>query len=55
VIAATLLLPATPLAGLFGFQPLPVSFLAVLVAIVLAYVFAAEKAKSMFYRRERLS
>jgi len=33
---------------------LPVSLLAVLGAIVLAYIVAAEKAKAMFYRRERL-
>lgn len=45
----TISLPYSPLAGLFGFQPLPVSFLLVLGAIVVLYIGAAELVKRVFY------
>ena len=38
VVAGAVVLPYTPLAQLFGFVPLPFLFLAVLGAIVLAYI-----------------
>jgi len=50
VVVATLALPFTRLAGLFGFTPLPVSFIALVGAIVAFYVVAAEIAKKVFYR-----
>jgi Mg2+-importing ATPase len=46
----TVLLPLLPLDKLFGFEPLPVTFLAPVGLIVLGYVIAAEVAKSVFYR-----
>ena len=51
VAAVTLVLPYTPLAGPFGFAPLPPLFLVVLGVIVLLYCVAAEAMKSYFYRR----
>ncbi|HTP41533.1 MAG TPA: HAD-IC family P-type ATPase, partial [Nitrospiria bacterium] len=50
-VAATLLLPFTPAGRLFGFVPLPLSYLLVMGFIVLAYVLVAEIAKRLFYRR----
>jgi Mg2+-importing ATPase len=51
VVCATLILPFTPLAGPFGFQPLPLLLLLVLVGIIAIYVFAAEMAKKIFYAK----
>ena len=50
-VAATLVLPFTPAGRLFGFVPLPLSYLLVMGLIVLAYVLVAEIAKRLFYRR----
>jgi Mg2+-importing ATPase len=50
VSLATLAIPWTPLAGLFGFVPLPASFLLTLGVIVFLYVLSAETAKRLFYR-----
>jgi Mg2+-importing ATPase len=49
VVAATLALPFTPLAGLFGFAPLKLSWILLLVGVVALYVVAAEIAKRIFY------
>jgi Mg2+-importing ATPase len=49
IVAATLILPFSPLAGLFGFQPLPLLFLLVMGVIVLLYVMGAEVLKRFFY------
>jgi Mg2+-importing ATPase len=49
VVAATLALPFTPLAGLFGLAPLAVSWILPLVGVVALYVAAAEVAKRIFY------
>ncbi|WP_277877313.1 MULTISPECIES: magnesium-translocating P-type ATPase [Nostocaceae] len=48
-IGATIIIPWTPLASLFGFQPLSLSFMLVLGAIVVFYVTAAENVKRVFY------
>ncbi len=53
VVAATLFFPYTPLAGPFGFQPLPLEFLLLLALILLLYISAAEVAKIIFYRKAR--
>jgi Mg2+-importing ATPase len=53
VAAATLALPFTPLANLFGFCPLPWSFLGYLAVIILMYILVAELAKKLFYRYVR--
>ncbi|MCG9890335.1 MAG: magnesium-translocating P-type ATPase [Thermosynechococcaceae cyanobacterium MS004] len=50
IVGVTLLLPYTPLAGLLGFQPLPLAFLIVLAAIVGLYIFCAEVVKRVFYQ-----
>jgi P-type Mg2+ transporter len=50
IVLVTLLLPYTPLAGLLGFQPLPLPFLIVLAAIVCLYIFCAEVIKRVFYQ-----
>ena len=50
VVILTLLLPTTPLGRLFGFVPLPPSFLLLLAAVLIAYVLTAERVKRWFYR-----
>ncbi|MGH7891676.1 MAG: HAD-IC family P-type ATPase, partial [Thermodesulfobacteriota bacterium] len=51
VICATLYLPYSRLAHLFGFHPLPPSFLIALGVIVVLYIITAEVAKKIFYKR----
>jgi P-type Mg2+ transporter len=51
VILAAVALPYTPLAGPFGFEPLPVPYLLALGAIVLLYFLAAEATKRWFFHR----
>ena len=53
VAVVTVALPYTPLGALFGFVPLPASFLAMMGAIILAYAASAELAKGWFYRAGR--
>ncbi len=43
-------LPYSPLARLFGFVPLPLSFLAILFCMIVAYLVLVETAKSFFFR-----
>ncbi|HEX9531489.1 MAG TPA: magnesium-translocating P-type ATPase [bacterium] len=50
VLAVTLALPFTPLGPFLGFEPIPVSFVAMLAAIMVVYIFLAEVTKRMFYR-----
>lgn len=50
VIAVTLWLPYSPMAGLLGFAPLPISALVLILVIVVLYVITAETAKHFFYR-----
>lgn len=49
-VGVTLAFPFTPVAGLFGFQPLPVSILFVLGVIVGLYILVAEVTKGIFYK-----
>jgi P-type Mg2+ transporter len=51
IVALTLMLPYTPIAGALGLQPLPLATLAVLGSIVMLYMLSAEFAKRIFYRR----
>jgi Mg2+-importing ATPase len=51
IVAVTILFPFTPLAGLLGFHPLPVSILLVIGMIVVAYMISAEMTKRSFYKR----
>jgi P-type Mg2+ transporter len=51
VVAATVIVPYTPLAALFGFGPLPPVFLLFIGVIVLLYILSAEMAKRVFYKK----
>ncbi|MGD0170194.1 MAG: magnesium-translocating P-type ATPase [Smithella sp.] len=51
IVAATLVLPYTPLSRIFGFAFLPVSFLLMMGLIVVLYIFVAEVVKKIFYQR----
>ena len=51
IFAITLILPYTPLAGIFGFSPLPISFLLLIGLTILCYIFTAEIVKKIFYKR----
>ena len=51
VAGTTIFLPYTPLGALFGFVPLPVSFVFLLLAITGAYLLASELVKGWFFRR----
>ncbi|MCY7383080.1 MAG: magnesium-translocating P-type ATPase [Microcoleus sp. CAN_BIN18] len=50
IVIITLFLPYTPVAGLLGFQSLPLEFLLVLAAIVGLYILCAETVKRVFYQ-----
>jgi len=50
-VGFTLLLPFVPLGRLFGFTPLPLSFLLMMGVIVMLYIVSAEMAKKIFYER----
>ena len=51
IVIVTLLLPYTPLAGLLGFQPLPLTMILAILLIVAIYIVTAEIAKQSFYKR----
>jgi Mg2+-importing ATPase len=51
IFGVTLILPYTPLATVFGFSPLPIHFILLIGLIVLLYIFTAELAKKIFYKR----
>ncbi len=51
VAAAALVLPYTPLAGLFGFAPLPLVYLGGIFGAVALYLVSAEAAKRWFYHQ----
>lgn len=51
VIAITLALPYSPLAGLLGFVPLSIPYLIVIFGIVALYFISAELTKRWFYRK----
>jgi Mg2+-importing ATPase len=51
IASFTLTLPYTPIAKMFGFQPVPPLFLLALGGIVLIYIIAAEATKKVFYKR----
>jgi Mg2+-importing ATPase len=51
VCLAAAAIPYTPLAGLLGFEPLPVQTILILLGIVGVYLVSAEAVKRAFYRR----
>ena len=54
IVLVTLILPLTPIGEIFGFIPLPVSFLMMMGLIVMLYILTAELAKKIFYQRVNL-
>jgi P-type Mg2+ transporter len=52
VVGATIVLPYTPLAAVFGFVPLGFWYLGALAAVVALYLVTAELAKRVFYHPE---
>jgi Mg2+-importing ATPase len=54
IVVVTLILPYTALGTLFGFTPLPASFMAWLAAIIVAYIVTAEITKSIFYKHVKM-
>lgn len=52
-VTAGLVIPYTPVAGWFGFSPLPAGFLAILAAMVAVYLALVEVGKSFFFGRVR--
>jgi P-type Mg2+ transporter len=53
VVAATLILPFTPLSGILGLTPMPWPFLGALGGILVLYIGAAEWAKKVFFGGQR--
>jgi len=51
IAVITLILPFTPLGGVFGFSPLSLTTYLLLLAIVVLYILAAEVTKRIFYKR----
>jgi len=51
IVVITVIVPFTPFANIFGFNPLPFSFLLLIGIVVLFYIIAAEIAKTIFYRK----
>lgn len=51
IAIATLILPFTPVGEIFGFVPLPASFLLMMGLIVVLYILTAELVKKFFYRK----
>ncbi|HWB86305.1 MAG TPA: magnesium-translocating P-type ATPase [Bryobacteraceae bacterium] len=55
IIGLAVALPYTPLAGRFGFVPLPMSYMAFVAGAVAAYLFLVELVKRPFIRSEIIS
>jgi Mg2+-importing ATPase len=47
------ILPFTPLAPLFGFTPLPVAFMGILLVMIVTYLLLVDLGKRLFFRAER--
>ncbi len=54
VVAATFVLPYTPLGILFGFSSLPVSYLLLIGIVIVLYIISAEMVKRIFYKRVKI-
>jgi Mg2+-importing ATPase len=54
VVALGSVLPATPLAHVLGFSPLPAAFFAALAGMVAGYLALVEAGKRIFYRSVQL-
>jgi Mg2+-importing ATPase len=51
IVMVTLVVPFTPIGQIFGFVPLPVSFLMMMGLIVMLYIVMAEMVKKIFYQK----
>jgi Mg2+-importing ATPase len=51
ILIITLILPYSPFSGVFGFSPLPFSFLIYIGLIIITYIFTAEIVKHIFYKK----
>ncbi len=51
IVVMTIILPFTPLGNIFGFSPLPISFLLIVGLITISYILTAEIAKKIFYKK----
>jgi len=51
IVVIALLLPISPVAGLFGFETLPITFLVFLFAVITLYIISAELIKRFFYKK----
>ncbi|MGB8492200.1 MAG: HAD-IC family P-type ATPase, partial [Bacteroidales bacterium] len=51
IFAVTLILPFTPLAGIFGFAPIPIHVLLLIGLIIVLYIITAEIVKKIFYKK----
>ena len=51
IVLAALIFPYTPIGPIFGFVPLPVSFLMMMGLIVILYIVMAEFVKKVFYQK----
>ena len=49
IVTLGVLLPYSPLASYFGFTPLPIAFLGILVVMLVVYICLVELGKSLFY------
>jgi Mg2+-importing ATPase len=52
VVALGIFLPLSPLAGVLGFDPLPVPFFLALLGMVVVYLVLVEAAKQWFFARD---
>jgi P-type Mg2+ transporter len=50
-VVVTVVLPFTPLGGIFGFSRPPLSFLLLIAVVVVLYIVSAEMVKAVFYKR----
>lgn len=51
IVAITFALPYTPIAGIFGFKPIPLLLIGMIAVIVAIYIGTAEIAKRIFYKK----
>jgi Mg2+-importing ATPase len=51
IVVITMIFPFTPLARIFGFSPLPITFFLLIGVIILFYVLSAEIVKKIFYKK----
>ncbi len=54
IVAVTIILPFTPIAGILGFCSLPISLILYIGLIILLYIITAEVVKRIFYKRVNL-